>query len=151
MRKRSIVLLAVLLLLIIGSGIAIGKSVFDIQASNTQEAKEKEEKEKTYIMDLFHDQGHIYMSPLEPKEGEKVTIRLRTERYNVTRAQIQYTTDKGASWDIVNMTFDKQDETGYYDLWVGKIPAEGEKYNIIYRKLRTRLLILLQSGTLFTR
>lgn len=129
MRKRSIVLLAVLLLLIIGSGIAIGKSVFDIQASNTQEAKEKEEKEKTYIMDLFHDQGHIYMSPLEPKEGEKVTIRLRTERYNVTRAQIQYTTDKGASWDIVNMTFDKQDETGYYDLWVGKIPAEGD---IIY-------------------
>ena len=35
------------------------------------------------LFELFHDQGYVYMSDIEPDIGEKVTLRIRTGRYNV--------------------------------------------------------------------
>lgn len=126
MRKRIIALIVALSVVLVGGGTVLAATVADIIRDNKQDAQLKAEKEKTYIADLFHDQGHIYMTPDEPKAGEDITLRLRTERYNVTRAQIQYTTDEGLSWNTVDMKFEKQDDTGYYDIWKGKIPAEGD-------------------------
>lgn len=126
MRKRIIVLIVALALVCLGGGAVLIKSIADVKTSSEQDATKKAEKETGYIVELFHDQGHIYMTPDEPKVGEDVTIRLRTERYNVTRAQIQYTTDNGRSWKVADMKFEKQDDTGYYDLWKGEIPAEGD-------------------------
>lgn len=79
-------------------------------------------------LELFHDQGDIYMQPVAPTEKDDVTIRMRCSRYGVTKAQIQVTLDKGTTWKCYEMKYEKPDETGYYDLWVGKIPAQSEPY-----------------------
>lgn len=129
MRKRIIALVVALVLAVGSSGTVLATTVADMIQESKQDAALKEENEKKFIRDLFHDQGHIYMTPEEPKVREDITLRLRTVRYNVTCAQIQYTTDLGVTWKVADMKFDKKDETGYYDLWKGKIPAEGD---IIY-------------------
>lgn len=126
MRKRIIALLIVFALLLAGGGTTLAMSISDAIEQKTADEQRKAENERTYITELFHDQGYIYMAPLEPKVGETVTIRLRTLAYNVTRAQIQYTTDKGLTWKTVNMEYEKRDETGYYDVWKGELVAEGD-------------------------
>lgn len=131
MRKKMVAWVLTLVLVFLACGSALGITVAKMIETNKQEEALKAENEKAFIYDLFHDQGHIYMTPDEPKTGEKVTLRLRTLRYNVTRAQIQYTTDKGASWHTADMEFEKQDDTGYYDIWKGEILA-GEEL-IYYR------------------
>lgn len=78
--------------------------------------------------EYFHDQGDIYMQPSAPTEKDDVTIRLRCGRYNVTKAQIQVTLDEGTTWKCYEMKYEKTDDTGYYDLWVGKIPAQKDPY-----------------------
>jgi len=80
------------------------------------------------ITEAFHDQGDVYMSPVEPDKNDDVTLRLRCDRYNVSKAHIQYTLDKGQNWSVVEMKYDKRDKTGYYDMWVGTIPAQTEPY-----------------------
>ncbi len=126
MKKRIIALIVALVLVGVGSGSYLATTVANLLDTKKQEEHLKTEYEKGIINNLFHDQGHIYMTPDEPKEGETVTIRLRTARYNATRAQIQYTIDKGSSWKVVDMEFEKQDDTGYYDIWKGELKAEGD-------------------------
>lgn len=126
MRKKIIALIVVLALVLVGGTTALGVTIVNAVEEKQQEEKLKAENEKALITELFHDQGHTYMTPLEPKEGETVTLRLRTVRYNVTRAQIQYTTDMGVTWNVADMKFEKQDDTGSYDVWKGEIPAEGD-------------------------
>lgn len=79
-------------------------------------------------LDLFHDQGDIYMQPLAPTEKEDVTIRMRCGRYSVTKAQIQVTLDEGTTWQCYEMKYENPDDTGYYDLWIGEIPAQSKPY-----------------------
>lgn len=131
MRKRIIVWIVILTILFTGSGAALGVTIVKAKKAEAYEEQLKEENEKKYITGLFHDQGYTYMTPLEPKKGEPVTVRLRTERYNVTRAQVQYTTDKGNSWETVDMQLEGKDDTGYFDLWIGEIPPQ-EDY-VYYR------------------
>lgn len=126
MKKRIIALLVALVLVFTASGTFLVTTLAGFFEDRAQEKELKAENEKAVIEDLFHDQGHIYMTPDEPKKDEMVTLRLRTARYNVTRAQIQYTTDKGQSWKTANMELEKQDATGYYDIWRGEIPAKGD-------------------------
>lgn len=121
----------VLSVLLVGSGIIFAATTIHAVWENNENKQLKAENQETFIQELFHDQGHIYMTPLEPKVGEEVTIRLRSVRYNLTRAQIQYTTDKGVTWKTEDMKFEKSDDTGYYDLWKGTIPAEGD--SVYYR------------------
>lgn len=126
MKKKVIAWIVVLVLLLAGSGTYLGVSVVKAKEAREQDEQLKAENEKTYIAELFHDQGYTYMTPLEPMEGDMVTLRLRTVRYNVTRAQIQYTTDQGLTWETADMKLEGKDDTGYYDIWVGEIPAEGD-------------------------
>lgn len=126
MRKKVVALLVILVLVLAGGTTVLGMTIVSAIEQKQQDEKLKAENEKAFITELFHDQGHIYMTPDEPMEGENVTLRLRTVRYNVTRAQIQYTTNKGENWNVVDMEFEKQDDTGYYDIWKGEIPAEGD-------------------------
>ena len=129
------------LLITLLSALLLGGCMPDALASADKEQKtEKTERttvsaatETSYVQELFHDQGYIYMTPDEPAQGEEVTLRLRTVRYNVTRAQIQYTTDAGVTWQTADMRFEKKDKTGYYDFWKGTISATGEK--LYYRFL----------------
>ncbi|MBR7133711.1 MAG: alpha amylase N-terminal ig-like domain-containing protein [Clostridia bacterium] len=80
------------------------------------------------IEEVFHDQGHIYMQPIEPTTKDEVVMRIRTTRNNVTNAQIQYTADEGVTWGNIEMKHDGVDGTGYYDYWVGTVPAQDKAY-----------------------
>ena len=133
MKKKIVILIVALGILFAGSATILGTTIVKTIKKNENDATLKTENEKNYIAEMFHDQGHIYMSPQEPKEGEELTLRLRTVRYNVTRAQVQYTNDNGVSWKTVNMEYEKQDDTGYYDLWKASFKAEGSR--IYYRFL----------------
>ena len=131
MRKRIVGLLVVLALVLTGGGIVLAMTIRDVMETKAEAEKLRETNEKTPVSDVFHDPGYIYMTPLEPKVGETVTLRLRTKRYNVCRAQIQYTKDNGVTWETADMSFEKQDKTGYYDIWKGKLVAEGD--SLYYR------------------
>jgi alpha-glucosidase len=74
--------------------------------------------------DVFHDQGWIYMEPLEPRIDEEVVVRLRARTKNLDLAQIKYTIDDGKTWHTIDMTVEKKDETGFYEFWKGKIPGQ---------------------------
>ncbi|MBR5451631.1 MAG: alpha amylase N-terminal ig-like domain-containing protein [Clostridia bacterium] len=98
-----------------------------INDSQVQSAM-KAENENSEILDLFHDQTDLFMEPTAPTAEDDVTLRLRTRRYNVTKAQVQFTSDKGVTWTTLDMTFEKHDDTGYYDYWVVTIPAQKDYY-----------------------
>ena len=89
----------------------------------------KEKNSISEITDAFHDQGDIYMTPAAPTEKDDITVRLRSDRYNVTKAQVQYTLDNGVNWKSIDMDYEKRDNTGYYDLWKAKIPAQSKPYH----------------------
>ena len=98
-----------------------------ISDSQVQSAM-KAENEVSEILDLFHDQTDLFMEPTAPTAEDDITLRLRTRRYNVTKAQVQFTTDKGVTWTTLDMTFEKHDNTGYYDFWTVTIPAQNEYF-----------------------
>lgn len=126
MRKivGKILICAASLALVIACGIFARAAWNGYQAEKEAMAVAREAE----ITEAFHDQGGIYMSPLAPEKDDAVKIRLRGNRYNLTKAQIQVTTDRGTTWECYDMTYEKKDDTGYYDLWVGEIPAKEEPY-----------------------
>ncbi len=122
--KKKIILVIILILL------AIGLSVGAVFAWNNykKQKKLKEEQQKAEITEVFHDQGGDYMLPSAPGKEDEVTVRLRCSKYNLTKAQIQITLDKGTTWTCIDMTQDGKDDTGYYQFWKGTIPAQTEPY-----------------------
>lgn len=80
------------------------------------------------ILEVFHDPANEYISPLEPSTTDNITLRVRTERNNVTEARIEYTNDNGSTWNTAAMSFECVDETGYYDFFVGTIPAQSSLF-----------------------
>lgn len=122
--KKKILIIGLSVLVFAAGGVLTGTYVA-AQAKEAQREEElREQNSKADITEVFHDQANEYFVPLEPTTEDDITVRIRTERYNVTKAQIQYTTDQGASWQLVDMSFEKHDDTGYYDFWVGTIPAQ---------------------------
>lgn len=91
MKRFTAIIIAVI---IVFASSATGAAILITEAvnKNRSESTLKAEREKTYITDVFHDQGSVYMEPTEPEKGETVTLRLRTQRYNVTKAQILHYT-----------------------------------------------------------
>ena len=126
MRKK----IGKILVCIVSLAVVIGCGIFAYAAwkGYQEEKKAMAAGRNAEIVEAFHDQGGIYMSPSAPKKDEAVTIRLRGNRYNLTKAQIQVTTDRGTTWECYDMAYEKKDDTGYYDLWVGQIPAKEEPY-----------------------
>ncbi len=123
-RIAKILVCVVCLVAVLGYGVYAYRSWRAYQ----QEKEIMTSGETSENIELFHDQGDIYMSPVAPTEKDDVTIRMRCGRYNTTKAQIQVTTDEGTTWKCYEMSYEKPDETGYYDIWVGEIPAQSEPY-----------------------
>lgn len=82
---------------------------------------------KNKIEHLFHDCGSIYVSTIEPKKNEPLTVRLRTKKGNVTWADIEYSTD-GINWCAQKMHLEKEDATGYHEFFVGTIPGQEKMF-----------------------
>lgn len=72
---------------------------------------------------IFHDQGDVYISPLEPTAADVVTLRLRTAAEPGLTVVIKYYDTVNSSWNYVNMAYEYTDSTGVYYFWKGTIPA----------------------------
>lgn len=132
-KKRLIKVFSIVILVLAVLGVAAGISITNVKKQLQAEEELKEKNSKSSITEVFHDPANEYISPEEPTTEDDITLRLRTERYNVTKAQIQYTVDKGVTWQTADMSFEKHDDTGYYDFFVGTIPAQ--ENTIYYRFL----------------
>lgn len=121
--KKIIISLSVVVLVIA----CIMASVLLVNSSKKEEELRKVNANLD-ITEVFHDQANEYITPDEPTESEEITLRLRTEKYNVTKAQIQYTNDQGQTWQTADMSYEKHDKTGYYDYFVGTIPAQSKLF-----------------------
>ncbi len=91
---------------------------------------EEEQKEQMVaeITEVFHDQAGIYMTPYEPKTTDPVTIRLRTDRYNVTKVTIYFTIDYGKTWKSAPMKFNAVEKNKLFDAWGIILPAMNKAY-----------------------
>lgn len=130
MKKRKTIRIMLIVAALAVTGACLYGGI-QLSAQSYMEKEKKETNRVAAITDVFHDQANEYITPDEPKITEDITLRIRTERYNVTKAQIQYTTDEGKSWKTADMEFEKHDDTGYYDFFKGVIPAQKE--TIYYR------------------
>lgn len=86
------------------------------------------------VGEVFHDQGYVYISNIEPGKGEAITVKLRAEKGNLQSAVLRYTTDNfsadnyGANWDQIAMKKGSTDATGYYEYWEATIPGHQNTY-----------------------
>ena len=65
---------------------------------------------------LFHDQGPLYDSALEPTCSTPVTLRFRTFHNDITSANIKYYDTADSSFHWVPLAFYRQDATGSFDI-----------------------------------
>lgn len=84
------------------------------------------------LKNLFHDCGYIYISNIEPAINEPITVRLRTEKGNVTEAYVEISHD-GMCWISYEMHLEKEDETGYFEYFIGTIPGQKEMFKYRFR------------------
>lgn len=78
---------------------------------------------------LFHDQGPLYDSKVEPTASQAVTLTFRTFKGDITGATIKYYDNGTSSFHTVPMSWSSNDATGTFDYWKGTIPASAsEKY-----------------------
>ncbi len=84
--------------------------------------------------EIFHDIGDVYVSHIEPKDTDTVTMRLRVRRKNATEVTLRYTTDlskasaEECAWNDVPMEFDYADVNGYYDYYKCEVPPQSTSY-----------------------
>lgn len=123
-KKKLMIIIGICAVLLVIGGVFSGVFAAAQVRTSAREKKLYAENNSANITEAFHDQANEYMEPLEPTKTDDITVRLRTKRYNVNKAQVQYTADKGKTWQTADMTFDRHDDTGYFDFWVGKIPAQ---------------------------
>lgn len=123
-KKKLMIIIGICAVLLVIGGVFSGVFAAAQVRTSAHEKKLYAENNSAKITEAFHDQANEYMEPLEPTKTDDITVRLRTKRYNVNKAQVQYTADKGKTWQTADMTFDRHDDTGYFDFWVGKIPAQ---------------------------
>ncbi len=81
---------------------------------------------------LFHDQGYIYFSPLEPTSKDDVTVRLQSvEKLNSAFVSVR---EKGSETDTeYPLFYDGKDKTGKFFLWKGVIPARDKPYRYCFK------------------
>ena len=125
---KKVIALYIALLVALSGCVTVGVMlVTDYISEKEAQTAMKAENEVAIITDVFHDQTDLFLEPTAPTTEDEITIRIRTRRYNVTKAQIQFTNDKGVTWTTMDMTFEKHDDTGYYDWWKVTLPPQ-EKY-----------------------
>lgn len=78
---------------------------------------------------LFHDQGPLYDNALEPTATQAITLTFRTNKGDLTSANIKYYDSTDSSFHWVPMSWVSNDATGNFDFWQGTVPASAsEKY-----------------------
>ncbi|MGB3462314.1 MAG: glycoside hydrolase family 13 protein [Rhodanobacter lindaniclasticus] len=78
---------------------------------------------------LFHDQGPLFDSHVEPTASQSVTLTLRTFKGDISSANIKYYDSADSSFHWVAMHWSANDPTGVFDYWQGTVPASAsEKY-----------------------
>ena len=78
---------------------------------------------------LFHDQGPLYDSNVEPTASQAITLTLRVYKSDITSANIKYYDSADSAYHWVAMSWSSNDPTGNFDYWKGTIPASAsEKY-----------------------
>lgn len=88
----------------------------------------------TTVGEVFHDQGYVYLSKLEPAKGESIKVKLRAKKGDLKSAVLRYTTESfstanpTSNWTEVAMEKGTTDETGYYEYWEGEIPGHQNPY-----------------------
>ena len=99
------------------------------------------------VGEVFHDQGYVYISDIEPEKGEAVTVKLRAEKDNLSSAKLWYTTDDfstdnaGSNWTSVTMSKTGTDETGYYEYWEASIPGHQNTYYYYFVATKKQLIL----------
>lgn len=84
------------------------------------------------IRNLFHDCGYIYLPNIEPAVDEPITVRLRAEKGNVTKAYVEISYE-GTEWLSYEMKQEKEDKTGYYEYFIGVIPGQNQMFKYRFR------------------
>lgn len=79
------------------------------------------------INHLFHDCGYIYISTIEPKINEPLTVRLRAEKGNLTRAYVEIS-QEGTIWESFPLQREKEDSTGFFEYFIGTIPGQEKMF-----------------------
>jgi alpha-glucosidase len=72
---------------------------------------------------LFHDQGPVFDSNLEPTSTQSVTLKFRTYVNDITSANIRYFDSSDSTYHWVAMSKVSNDATGNYEFWQGTVPA----------------------------
>ncbi|MBE3560860.1 MAG: alpha amylase N-terminal ig-like domain-containing protein [Ktedonobacteraceae bacterium] len=72
---------------------------------------------------LFHDQGPLFDSALEPTCSTPVTLTFRAFRQDLTAAAIKYYDSADKGFHQVQMKLAGTDQAKAFDLWQGTIPA----------------------------
>ncbi|KFM99521.1 neopullulanase 1 [Bacillus clarus] len=76
---------------------------------------------------LFHDQGPIYNSALEPSATQNVTLKFRVFKGDITSANIKYYDTVDGLFHTVPMSWISNDTTKIFDYWEGTIPASASR------------------------
>ena len=126
---KKVIAIYVALAIALSGSVVIGAMVLkDIINENKVQRAMREANINTEITDLFHDQGANYIVPSEPTTEDEITFRLRSRRYNVTKAQFQFTNDRGVSWTTLDMEFEGHDNSGYFDFWKVTVPPQSKAF-----------------------
>lgn len=81
---------------------------------------------------LFHDQGYIFFSPLEPTSKDEVIVRLQSADELV--GAVVSVRDKDSEEDTeFPLFYDGKDKTGKFFLWKGIIPAKEVPYRYCFK------------------
>lgn len=134
MEKRTKKTLVFILLgVALAAGLCMALTGFFVGRRFAFAAKEYFEEET-----LFHDQADIYMTPLEPNGEEEVTFRIKAKYGQATAIALEYTFDVlstavNVTWHRAPMAFEKRDETGKFEYWVGRVPANDAPYKYHFR------------------
>lgn len=114
------------------------------------------------IAEFFHDQGYLFMEPLEPSATDSVTYRIRVEKGSITAATLRYTLDveqtyaksdehpDGARYTDVKMVYDRIDDTGYYEYWKGVVPAQSSPYYYHFKLENKKETLYVNGPTSFS-
>lgn len=114
------------------------------------------------IAEFYHDQGYLFMEPLEPSVTDSVTYRIRVEKGSIKSATLRYTLDveqtyaksdehpEGAQYTNVNMVYDRVDDTGYYEYWKGVVPAQSSPYYYHFKLENKRETLYVNGPTSFS-
>ncbi|MBR5451819.1 MAG: alpha amylase N-terminal ig-like domain-containing protein [Clostridia bacterium] len=85
------------------------------------------------VTDLYHDSASYFISNIQPKVGETVTIRMRAVKGNLSSARLYYYNldTNSSSYVTMSKSSTQYDRSGYYEYWEATLTipnASGIRY-----------------------